>query len=239
MSHSIATSPAAITRLLALARLLPTPTVVTIPQSGSGALNSNTSGTENTALGASALIYNLVGGGNTAVGSGALIENDTGYNNTAIGQTSLPQNTSGFNNTAVGSQALSNNTTGSHNIGLGEFAAHSVHSAENVICIGSNVAGADVSNTTWIGNIYGVTTQNATTAPAVVSADGQLGTVASSERFKKDIITMDKSSEAIQALLRPVTFHYKTDNQSTPQFGLIAEEVAKVNPGPWCCLDRC
>jgi hypothetical protein len=86
-----------------------------------------------------------------------------------------------------------------------------------------------VSDTTWIGNIYGVHTQNATTAPVIVSADGQLGTVASSERFKKDIATMDKSSEAILSL-RPVTFHYKTDVNGTPQFGLIAEEVAKVNP---------
>ena len=86
-----------------------------------------------------------------------------------------------------------------------------------------------MSNTTWIGGVYGVTTQSGTTAPVVVSADGQLGTVASSERFKKDIATMEKASEAILSL-RPVTFHYKTDTTGTPQFGLIAEEVAKVNP---------
>ena len=66
------------------------------------------------------------------------------------------------------------------------------------------------------------------TAPVIVSTAGQLGTVASSERFKKDIAAMEKASEAILAL-RPVTFHYKTD-AGTPQFGLIAEEVAKVNP---------
>jgi predicted ribosome quality control (RQC) complex YloA/Tae2 family protein len=74
-----------------------------------------------------------------------------------------------------------------------------------------------------------VHTQNATAAPVIVSAGGQLGTVASSERFKKDIATMEKASEAILSL-RPVTFHYKTDTEGTPQFGLIAEEVAKVNP---------
>ncbi len=62
-----------------------------------------------------------------------------------------------------------------------------------------------------------------------MSADGQLGTVVSSERFKKDIATMEKASEAILSL-RPVTFHYKTDTKDIPQFGLIAEEVAKVNP---------
>ena len=101
--------------------------------------------------------------------------------------------------------------------------------ASHVTCIGANVAGANVSNTTWIGNVYGVAPQSGITAPVVVSNTGQLGTVASSERFKKDITTMDKASDAILSL-RPVTFHYKTDGEDTPQFGLIAEEVAKVNP---------
>ena len=86
-----------------------------------------------------------------------------------------------------------------------------------------------MSGTTWIGNVFGVTTQSGMTAPVVVSNTGQLGTVASSERFKKDITTMHNASEAILSL-RPVTFHYKTDTKGTPQFGLIAEEVAKVNP---------
>jgi len=110
---------------------------------------------------------------------------------------------------------------------LGWLAGNSVSTANNVICISS--LGANVSNTTWIDNIYGVTTQSGTTAPVIVSDGGQLGTVASSERFKKDIATMEQASEAILSL-RPVIFHYKTDTKSTPQFGLIAEEVAKVNP---------
>ena len=104
-----------------------------------------------------------------------------------------------------------------------------VVTAGNVTCIGSNVGGADVSNTTWIANVYAVTTQSGVTAPVVVSDTGQLGTVVSSERFKKDIATMDGASEAVLSL-RPVSFHYKTDTKGTPQFGLIAEEVAKVNP---------
>jgi hypothetical protein len=148
-----------------------------------------------------------------------------GYN-TAVG--GLGHNTTGFANVAVG-YALPANTTGNLNTALGDEAGYNIRTASNVTCIGSGVFGADVSNTTWIGNIYGVTTQNTTTAPVVVSADGQLGTLASSERFKKDIATMDKASEAIMSL-RPVTFHYKTDSKGTPQFGLIAEEVAKVNP---------
>jgi hypothetical protein len=86
-----------------------------------------------------------------------------------------------------------------------------------------------VSNTTWIDNVFGVTTQSGMTAPVIVSNNGQPGTVASSERFKKDIASMQKTSEAI-LVLRPVTFHYRTDAVNTPQFGLIAEEVAKVNP---------
>src|SRR5215470_3324316 len=77
---------------------------------------------------------------------------------------------------------------------------------------------ADVSNTTWIGNIFGVTTVSSTTAPVVVSDNGQLGTVASSQRFKKDIESMDTASEAILSL-RPVTFHYKNDDKCTAQFG--------------------
>ena len=86
-----------------------------------------------------------------------------------------------------------------------------------------------MNNSAWIGNVYGATTQNGIMAPVVVSSDGQLGTVASSERFKKDIATMESASDTILAL-RPVTFHYKSDARETPQFGLIAEEVAKLNP---------
>ena len=122
--------------------------------------------------------------------------------------------------------ALVNNTTGGDNTALGRMPG-GVTTASNVICIGS--LGADVSNSTWIANVYGVTTQSGTTAPVVVSDGGQLGTVASSQRFKKDIATMENASEVILSL-RPVTFHYKTDTKGTPQFGLIAEEVAKVNP---------
>jgi hypothetical protein len=82
----------------------------------------------------------------------------------------------------------------------------------------------------WIGIIYGITTLSGTTAPVVVVSDGgQLGTRASSERFKKDIAAMDNASEAILSP-RPVRFHYKSDTKDTQQFGLIAEEVAKVNP---------
>jgi hypothetical protein len=212
---------------------------------GYKALLSNISGAFNTAVGASALSRNLTGSVNTAIGAGALSRNAnaelntaiggnalefdrTGSANTAIGYAALDRNRTGDKNTATGNLALYNNASGSGNTAIGQGAGFYVVTASNVTCIGAEVLAANVSNTTWIGNVYGVTTQNATTAPVIVSADGQLGTVASSERFKKDIATMEKASEAILSL-RPVTFHYKTDSKSTPQFGLIAEEVAKVN----------
>src|SRR5437762_2387039 len=194
---------------------------------GAAALLFNTTGSNNTAIGTAALEFNDTGERNTANGAFALFNNTIGHDNVAVGSSALFSNTTGSQNTATGSAALVNNTTGSSNTALGQAAGALVTTANNVIAIGT--AGADVSNTTWIGNIYGVTTQSGTTAPVVVSDTGQLGTVASSERFKKDIAAMEKASEAILAL-RPVTFHYKSDTKETPQFGLVAEEVAKVNP---------
>src|SRR5438552_17897332 len=89
--------------------------------------------------------------------------------------------------------------------------------------------GTAKQTTTFITGIRGVTTGNADAVPVVIDSAGQLGTVSSSQRFKDQIKSMDNASESIMAL-RPVTFHYKSDKQSTAQFGLIAEEVAKVNP---------
>jgi Chaperone of endosialidase len=194
---------------------------------GRGALFANTTGFSNTANGAQALTSNTTGGDNTANGYLALSLNTIGSNNTASGFQALVSNTTGAGNTAVGVGALVRNTTGGENSALGANAGFDVITASNVICIGS--LGANVSNTTWIENIYGVPTQSGTTAPVIVSDSGQLGTIASSERFKKNINAMEKASEVILSL-RPVTFHYKRDAKGTPQFGLIAEEVAKVNP---------
>jgi trimeric autotransporter adhesin len=196
---------------------------------GAGALQSNTTGNQNMANGQAALFSNTTGNVNTANGLNALFSNTTGNGNTANGEGALSNNTTGDDNTVSGMQALDNNTTGFSNSVLGAGAGNGVTTADHVICIGANVSGANVSNTTWIANVYGNATLNTQTAPVIVSVDGQLGTVVSSERFKKDIATMDSASEGILSL-RPVTFHYKTDGTSTPQFGLIAEEVAKVNP---------
>jgi len=196
---------------------------------GSFALATNSTGNNNTAVGREALSSCATGGANTAVGTGALANHSTGSNNTAIGREALLNDTTGESNVAVGRSALVNNTNGVTNIAIGTDSGGSVTTASNVVCIGFGVGGANVDETTWIGNIFGVTTQGGTTAPVVVSNTGQLGTLASSERFKKDIAAMEKTSEAILAL-RPVTFHCKTDASETPQFGLVAEEVAKVDP---------
>jgi hypothetical protein len=194
---------------------------------GSFALSSNTTGNRNTAVGRDALSSDTTGNNNTAVGAGALSNNAASSNNTAVGREALFSNTTGESNVAIGRGTLANNTTGDSNLALGIDAGNQVTTASNVIAIGHT--GADVSNSTWIDNVYNVTTQSGTTAPVIVSNTGQLGTLVSSERFKKDIATMEKASEAILSF-RPVTFHYRTDGTNTPQFGLVAEEVAKVNP---------
>jgi hypothetical protein len=195
---------------------------------GAGTLVRNT-GDENAATGFGTLLSNMTGAQNTANGTFALLSNTSGGNNTANGVGALYSNTSGFYNTANGWFALFNNTTGTDNIALGTGAGGNVTTANEVIVIGADLHGADVSNTTWIENIYGTTTQSGTTLPVIVSDGGQLGTASSSRRYKTDIKPMDKASESILAL-KPVSFRYKTHKTGTPQFGLIAEEVAEVNP---------
>ena len=193
---------------------------------GAAALSNNTTADGNTANGAFALFSNTEGVVNTASGAAALSSNTTGSNNTAYGEEAL-ENSNNNHNTAVGSSALRSNTTGSVNTALGSFAGINVTTAEHVICIGIN--GENVSNSCFIGNIREVTTAQPNAIPVLIDSAGQLGTTSSSRRFKKEIQPMDKASESLLAL-KPVTFHYKSDNTSTPQFGLIAEEVGDINP---------
>jgi hypothetical protein len=193
---------------------------------GRQALYNNTDGSENTANGYQALFSNTNGNFNTANGYQALANNTNGIGNTANGYQALFSST-GLENTAYGASALLNNSTGSANTALGVFAGTGVTTASGVIAIGTS--GANVGNSCFIGHIRGVTTANADAIPVLIDSAGQLGTVSSSRRFKKEIKSMDSASEAILAL-KPVTFHYKSDASGTPQFGLIAEEVAEVNP---------
>jgi hypothetical protein len=192
-------------------------------------LFSNTTGDSNTATGSSALLNNTTGAYNTANGTGALVHNITGGANVAIGSQALSSNTAGFQNTAVGAAALFNNTTGTANIALGINAGIGVTTANNVTCIGEGVEGENVSNTCYIGNIFGVTSSGGTAV--FINSDGKLGTTTSSRRFKEEIKPMEQASEVLFAL-KPVTFHYKQelDPDGIPQFGLVAEQVEKVNP---------
>jgi trimeric autotransporter adhesin len=195
---------------------------------GDSALFSNTIGSGSTAIGTHALFNNTTEGINTATGADALYNNTTGAANTANGYQALFTNGTGIGNTAIGDQALFNNTTGNFNTALGTQAGTGVTTTNNVICIGSN--GQNVSNSCFIGNIRGVTTAQPDAIPVVIDSLGQLGTTSSSRRFKKEIQPIDKISESILAL-KPVTFHYKNDPAGAgPQFGLIAEEVAELNP---------
>ena len=193
------------------------------------ALAKNTTGFWNTADGATALANNITGARNTAMGHFALGENTTGSLNTATGSEALSRNTTGRHNTAIGFGALAENTTGREHTTIGFQAGLGVSTAAYVICIGANVAGANVSNSCYIGNIFNRSSPSG--LEVFVNSDGKLGTTMSSRRFKEDIKPMDQASEAILAL-QPVRFRYKKDFDptGTAQFGLVAEDVAKVNP---------
>jgi hypothetical protein len=193
---------------------------------GLNALFFNVSGIDNTATGAQALQSNT-GSSNTANGDHALFSNTIGSDNTAIGEVALFRNTTGGQNTAVGAGALSYNTSGNNNIVLGINAGNGVTTAHNVICIGAN--GLNVSNSCYIGKIFGSTSANGVTVR--VDSNGRLGTMTSAARFKDEIKPIGKASQALLAL-KPVTFRYKKeiDPQGIAQFGLVAEDVDKVNP---------
>jgi hypothetical protein len=141
----------------------------------------------------------------------------------------LSSNTTANNNTAIGEDALNSNTTGSGNTVVGRNSGFAVTTANNVICIGASVAGANVNDSCYIGSIFGQTSSDGTAV--FINSNGKLGTTTSSRRFKEDIKAMDKASEALFSL-KPVSFHYKKeiDPASTSQLGLVAEEVEKVNP---------
>jgi uncharacterized coiled-coil protein SlyX len=202
-------------------------------------LRSNTTGNFNTAIGAGTLLANTADN-NTATGTGALLSNSTGEASTANGVFALISNTTGIENTAVGYKALYSNSTGSKNIALGWLAGQDLTAGDYNIDIGNfGVAGESgavrigttgVHTTTYLAGIAGQTV-GAGGSTCYVDNAGKLGVFLSARRFKTDIADMAAASEGLLAL-RPVTFHYKPelDKSGIPQFGLVAEEVAKVNP---------
>ena len=188
---------------------------------GFAALVHNTTGLFNTANGAQALFNNSTGGSNTAEGTNALFRNTTASNNTAAGFEALFNNT-GANNTALGSLAGVNLTTGSNNIDIANQGAAGEANTIRIGTVGTHTGA-------FVAGIHGVTVASA--VGVVVDGNGHLGTVTSSARFKEAIKPMDTASEAILAL-QPVIFRYKheLDPDGIPQFGLVAEQVEKVNP---------
>ncbi|MBA3543804.1 MAG: tail fiber domain-containing protein [Chthoniobacterales bacterium] len=206
---------------------------------GVSALDSNTTGSNNTASGYFALYANTTGINNAANGVSALTANTTGNYNAADGQGSLSANTTGSNNTAVGQNALKANTTGKSNIAIGSNAGLNLTTGSNNIDIFDKGVAAEANTirlgkqgtqkTTFIAGISGATVAGG--VGVIVDTNGHLGTITSSARYKDEIRPMDKASEAILAL-KPVTFHYKAelDPKAIPQFGLVAEQVEKVNP---------
>jgi trimeric autotransporter adhesin len=216
---------------------------------GASALYYNTVGSYNIAVGTATLYDNTTGSFNTAIGCQALgggeSNNNTtvgafsggaGVDNTSVGAFS---GGSGSSSTALGYNALSFNATGSSNLALGTAAGSLLTTGSNNIEIGHEGNAGD-SNTIRIGKkgihtktvIAGIRgTTVASGISVFIDGNGRLGTTTSSARFKSEIKPMAKASEAILAL-EPVTFRYKQelDPDQIPQFGLVAEQVAKVNP---------
>ena len=205
---------------------------------GQEALFTVTTGNRNTAVGTSALNKNT-NDSNTAVGIDALNHNTSGHHNTAVGDSALFSNVGGtFShgqfNTAVGVGALKSNTTGFENTALGINAGSAITTGSGDIVIGAGIGGvAGENNITRIGNISS-TPQNSGILVTMDQINGtKLGrvVVASSQRYKEGVKPIGKASEALLAL-KPVAFRYKAeiDPDRAERFGLIAEEVEKVNP---------
>ena len=225
---------------------------------GFQALYNGTTASGNTAVGSQALLSNTASTRNVAVGAAALDSLTSGEMNTAVGNVSLEQGVSVNFNTALGRHALGR-TQGDQNTGLGFFAGWNLSDdGTNNIYIGnagpvpigteSNTIriGTQTATIVTVGNppfeshpmpahtatfIAGISGTAVTGRPVMINANGKLGTPPSSARFKEEIKPMDKASEAILAL-KPVMFRYKkeVDAERTPQFGLVAEQVEKVNP---------
>jgi hypothetical protein len=210
---------------------------------GASALQSNTTGSGNTAQGSSALFYNTTGNYDTAFGASALWQNSTGSDNAAHGAGALQTNTTGSRNTAVGNYALNLNSSGSYNTALGYNAGYNETTGHDNIYV-ANLGGASESQTMRLGSqgavgvvgsgvtkafVAGITSSIVTGSAVYVTPHGQLGVLASAERYKTDVASMGATTEKL-GRLRPVTFKLKNDPQRTVQYGLIAEEVDRVYP---------
>lgn len=221
--------------------------------SGYNSLAYNTTGTDNTAVGyeasegntvgnyvaafgSSSLLNNTSGSYDAGFGAYSLVANTTGTGNTASGYASLRSMTTGNYNIGIGFQSLFSATTGSSNIGIGYLAGLKVTTGNYNIDIGNQGSAGD-NYSMRIGTegaqqqtfIAGITGTKVTGAAVYVTSSGQLGVLASSERYKTAIESLGSDTDKLMEL-RPVSFHLKTDPKGAVQYGLIAEEVDKVYP---------
>ena len=197
---------------------------------GENALRSNTTGRDDTAVGYNSLGSNTTGRYNTANGANALSDTTTGRRNTATGASALLRNNTGDSNTANGHAALLSNTTGQFNTALGAHAGDAQRTGSGNVYIGYGMSGVDgESNACYMRSIFGQA--SASGVPVLINSSNRLGTMTSSKRFKENIKQMDTASDRLFAL-KPVTFRYtkEIDPAGTPRFGLVAEEVEKVEP---------
>ena len=195
-------------------------------------------GSFNTALGSNAMRQAANASGNVAIGFEALFQTRAS-NNVAIGRGSLRSVVSGFENVAVGWRALEG-ATGVGNTAIGSTAGSGLVNGSNNLYLGAPGVNNDdgqirigTSGTHTGVVIQGIYNQVASGGTTVyVNPLGRLGTLSSSRRFKENVSTVSDAARVIQAL-RPVRFRYKPevdDGSRTPQYGLIAEEVAEVEP---------
>jgi hypothetical protein len=208
----------------------------------------NTSGSNDTAVGLGALDKGTSPHDDSAFGNSALFNDSTGGGNNALSENALASNASGVFNTGVGLNALLSMTGGSEDIALGHGAGNGLTGSEssnidignagtagesNVIRIGTQGTSGGQQNKAFIAGVSGATV-GGTNAAVIVDSNGQLGTVSSSRRFKQDIRALDPATLNPLMSLRPVSFYYKPQyvhgQANTLQYGLIAEEVAKVYP---------
>jgi hypothetical protein len=211
---------------------------------GSSALAANITGTDNCAFGCNALLANTTGSDNIAIGDSSLDSCTTSLDNVGIGASSLDSVTiftvvserdatyDVGNNTAIGYQAGNLLTTGIQNIFIGEPATASDYSNAGVT--------STSEFTIWIGTsgqsffAPGIATNSnldTSDSALLTSSVGQVGYSmgTSSERFKENIQTIAHLSEKFMQL-RPISFHYKSDNKNKRLYGLIAEEVEEIFP---------
>lgn len=185
-----------------------------------------TTGLQNSYFGDFAGEGNTTGSRNTFLGTGVgVYNNSTGSNNVYIGN-DAGIGTTGNDNVAIGERAGLGNSNGSNDIYIGEGAGCDSFCTESkTIRIGTQ----GTQSAAYLAGIYGV---NVDGIPVQINSNGQLGVATSSLRFKEQIRDMGDSTEAL-IKLRPVTFLYKPEyanGERTLQYGLIAEEVAKVYP---------